>query len=344
MPAAHFFNPQWRQYNAVVHRYLLAVVTDILDFSKLEAGKMTIHAESLVLRDVLTEVRDTVSTLASNKQISIEWPNLPPEAEVYADSTKLAQILLNLLSNAIKFTPKNGAVRLITSFNTDTQMYEFVVEDTGMGIPEDKIGTLFESFRQVDGSHTRAHGGTGLGLAISKKLVDLHGGRIWVTSKPGVGSRFGFTIPIRPITTSAMVADNREYSGRVLVVDDDRSLLELVEKFLREAGYEVVCTSDPGALNAADFSKKYDAVIVDVMMAGTSGLTLLRTARRHDEMRRTPIIVSTAYHMNRELVESLGGIWLPKPWRHEDLVKCVQDSVKKNHPESKGGGVADGHQ
>ena len=317
-------------------QHLLAVVTDILDFSKLEAGKMTLRAEDMSVARMIADISETVAPLAEAKSIKVIWPKLADDVKVWSDPIKLAQVLLNLVGNAVKFTPDNGQIEVVfTRAETAGKLDQFMVRDSGIGIPKDKINQLFESFRQVDGSHTRAHGGTGLGLAISRKLVELGGGKIWVESDLGEGSRFYFTVPrTEPPPAPVLVSDGRRHSGRILVVDDDRVQLELIERILTEVGYSVQCISDPTALAPTLKQKAFDVMIVDVMMPGVSGLTVLKNMKNAAETKETPVIVSTAYHMNRDLVEGLGGIWLPKPWGQEQLIACIDASKKENAKEA----------
>ena len=180
-------------------RHLLRVVNDLLNFSKLEAGKMNLAPSALDLTALMEEVVATVEGLASEKSIKLETPNREVMPSLIGDHLKLAQVFLNLVGNAIKFTPEGG--RIIISMDSEERegkdVLLFGVHDTGIGIPESSLEKVFESFRQVDGSHTRSHQGTGLGLAITRQLIELHGGRIWVESELGQGSHFLFYVPCK---------------------------------------------------------------------------------------------------------------------------------------------------
>jgi signal transduction histidine kinase len=174
-------------------RHLLALVNDLLDFSKLDAGKMELFPGEVDLSQVLDELLSNVGPLAQAKGLTLHLPRLGAPPRLQADPVKLMQILVNLVGNAIKFTPAGGTVTVSVEDRSATLHVR--VADTGIGIAADKFPLLFQSFRQVDGSHTRAHKGTGLGLAITKRLVELHGGTIEVESTPGRGSTFSFTLP-----------------------------------------------------------------------------------------------------------------------------------------------------
>ena len=159
---------------------------------------MKIYPAEIAVADVLSEVSGTMETLAEAKGVQLVFSESEPGFTIEVDRVKLAQILINLIGNAIKFTPKDGHVyvRVCPDFVREENGLRFEVEDTGDGIPAEYLKVIFESFRQVDGSHTRQHQGTGLGLAISRRLIELHRGKIDVASTPGEGSRFWFILPL----------------------------------------------------------------------------------------------------------------------------------------------------
>ena len=191
-PSEHYRFLRKTQHAA---QHLLAVVGDILDFSKLDAGKMTLDLRDTRLDRLINDVRDTASPLADAKNITLNWPEVPSEWSVHADPLKAAQILLNLISNAVKFSPEGGQITVRCVQKTESAMTTFSVQDQGAGIPQEKLTKLFENYQQVDDSSKRAHSGTGLGLVISRRLVELHGGQIGVDSIVGQGSTFHFTLP-----------------------------------------------------------------------------------------------------------------------------------------------------
>jgi signal transduction histidine kinase len=175
-------------------RHLLGLINDVLDLSKIEAGQLKLETADYALRDVVQTVQANTESLAAAKKLGlrIELPDVLPPAR--GDERRIAQVLLNLVGNAIKFT-ETGEV--IVSVAADEATFEIAVTDTGPGIPAAEQQKIFEEFHQIDTSATRKKGGTGLGLAISKRIVELHGGRIWVESEPGRGSSFRFVIPIQ---------------------------------------------------------------------------------------------------------------------------------------------------
>ena len=175
-------------------RHLLALVDDILDLSKVEAGCVELKYESFSLNAATAEVLATVRPLAEAKQIHLET-EFPEEITMLADNLRLKQVLYNLLTNAIKFTPEKGSVRLITE--ADRAFVKLSVIDTGVGIPHEEHESIFEAFHQVSTTTPLSHEGTGLGLSITKLLIEQHGGRIWVESEPGMGSGFHVTLPLK---------------------------------------------------------------------------------------------------------------------------------------------------
>ncbi len=318
-------------------RYLLHVVNDLLDFSKLGAGKMELHKSETLLRDLFANVSDTIDGLAKKARLTVKFPEVDPGLSVHADPVKLAQILLNLLSNAVRFTNPGGTVAIEFAMQEDG-FYRFSVKDSGIGIPEHMLDAIFESFRQVDGSHTRAKGGTGLGLAITRQLVELHGGKIWVESKLGEGSRFTFVLPRNETITPAQgevgagLDNNRAAGGakgRVLVVDDNPIHLELARLVLVRAGYATDLTSASKEAFERIKSTQPDLVILDVMMPEVSGLDILKRLRQDPTTRHITVFVSTAYHSNRAIVAELGGRWLPKPWDTATLLSAIDRSSPK---------------
>lgn len=175
-------------------RHLLNVINDLLDFSKLDAGKMVIYPDHHPSVGLVRDALATLESLAEAKGIELKLEHADAPKTIFCDQVKLTQVLVNLTGNAVKFTNEGGRVTLrIRASGDGGALLE--VEDTGIGIPEEHLTSIFESFRQADGSHTRKHQGTGLGLAISKKIIELHGGEILVKSEVGVGSTFGLSLP-----------------------------------------------------------------------------------------------------------------------------------------------------
>ncbi|HTT24147.1 MAG TPA: ATP-binding protein [Candidatus Sulfotelmatobacter sp.] len=176
-------------------RYLLALISDILDLSKIEAGRLELHYESFRMCDAVAEVLSTLRPFAAAKRIEL-GAEVGQELILCADLVRVKQVLYNLLSNAIKFTNREGCVGLVAQ--SEESLLYVSVNDTGIGIPDEEQESIFEAFHQLPGPTHGVREGTGLGLSITKLLVEQHGGRIWLESKLGKGSHFRFTLPMRP--------------------------------------------------------------------------------------------------------------------------------------------------
>jgi signal transduction histidine kinase/ligand-binding sensor domain-containing protein/DNA-binding response OmpR family regulator len=264
---------------------LLTVINDILDFSKIESGKMELEQTNFDLRNCVEEVLDVFATKAAQARLDLVYlieSNVPEQ--IIGDSTRLRQILLNLVSNAIKFT-QSGEV-FIKIFTVQPEKIDditlcFEVRDTGIGIPPDKLERLFKAFSQVDSSTTRKYGGTGLGLVISEKLIRLMSGSISVSSKPGVGSLFTFTIHTKPGIQATQNYVNAIVSSmenkRILVVDDNltnRTILRV--QLERWKMIPVLASSGAQALDILSSTPKFDLVLSDMHMPVMDGLELTR--------------------------------------------------------------------
>ena len=173
------------------------MINSILDLSKIEAGKLELHYEAFPVQEAINEVLNTVTGFSNKKGIRIHTHIHEDVPSITVDKVKFKQIMFNLLSNAVKFTPENGRVTINASLTN--QHVQIAVSDTGIGIKSEDMDKIFEAFRQLDASYARRYEGTGLGLTLTKRLVELHGGKIWVISEFGKGSTFTFTLPIKPV-------------------------------------------------------------------------------------------------------------------------------------------------
>jgi signal transduction histidine kinase len=175
-------------------RHLLGLINDVLDLSKIEAGELPLSLSDYSMKDVVQSVFLSVESLATEKSLDLQF-TLPPDLPLgRGDERRLTQVVLNLVGNAIKFT---DAGRISVSVVTVGESFRVSVTDTGTGIAPEHQGKIFEEFKQVDDSSTRKAGGTGLGLAIARRIIEMHGGRMWVESALGQGSTFAFIVPIR---------------------------------------------------------------------------------------------------------------------------------------------------
>lgn len=323
-------------HSAATH--LLALINDILDLSKVEAGKMELFLETFDLNQLLAEVVDTIRPLALKNQNQILWENKDSGfREFVADQTKLKQVLLNLTSNAAKFT-ENGRIRLETS-RIDIENkpgLQIDVSDTGMGISIEKVARLFDPFTQADESTTRKHGGTGLGLTICKRFCELMGAEIDVKSEVGKGTTFSVLLPLvedpsfRSIMrdgsldeTSELYEVDQSDGPLVLVIDDDVHMHELMRRFLVPRGFRVASAQSAalGLDMAADLLP--DVITLDVMMPGKDGWFVLSTLKSDATLQSIPVVMVTMVD-DKGIGYALGASeYLVKPIQRDRLLQVL---------------------
>ncbi|MFQ5840312.1 MAG: response regulator, partial [Candidatus Methylomirabilales bacterium] len=300
-------------------KHLLQLINDILDLSKVEAGKMEICWESIDLAEVLREVQSSLEPQVLEKDLTLRLVLDPALPRVYGDRKMLIQILYNLLSNAIKFTPNRGrvevAARLVPS------ALEVRVADTGIGIPPEKVDEIFEPFRQVDRFLSRQYQGTGLGLALTKRLVELHGGRIWVESTPDKGSVFFFTVPAVQTPTKG---DGTSEQPLVLVVEDDPNAAELLVRYLGEGGLRTAVASTGEEVVRLAITLQPRAICLDILLPTIDGWQILRQLKEHPLTCHIPVVVVSIVD-DRPRGLALGAVeCLTKPIDRKELVNLVE--------------------
>jgi len=309
-------------------KHLLGVITDILDLSKIEAGKMTLYLETFEVSAMVQEVAATVRPMIEANASTLVVEMADGLGAMHADLTKVRQALLNLLSNAAKFTEK-GTIRLTVEREEAGAgaWMTMAVSDTGIGMSPDQLGQLFRPFTQVDSSTTRRYGGTGLGLVISRDICRLMGGDIGVDSALGRGSTFTIRLPASvPAKPEAAAASAPEAAGPrpdVLVVDDDPAVRDLLGRFLAGDGYRVATAADgaDGLRMARDM--RPDAIILDVVMPHSDGWDVLTKLKADPGLRDIPVIILTVVD-ERPLGYSLGAAeYLTKPVDRERLARLL---------------------
>ena len=314
---------------------LLTVINDILDFSKIEAGKLELESIELDLRANVEDVGSAMAFQAATKGLEL-IVNVEPQitGRVLGDPQRLRQCLVNLVSNAIKFT-KSGEivieVRTQTASNGDPMIY-FEVRDTGIGIAGRTLDTLFQPFVQADSSTTRHFGGTGLGLSIVRRLVELMGGEIGVSSEVGVGSRFFFTLPLKAVAAIAPERRARgEAGGRILIVDDNVTNQRVLSTQLVHAGYSVTTVSSGAAAldelrNATAADHAFDMVITDFQMPDMDGAMLGERIIQLPVLASTRLVMLTSLdrHGDTPRLAAMGfAAYLTKPVRVRELLDAV---------------------
>lgn len=331
---------------ALSSRRLANLVNDILDHLRLKHSNIKLNLKPLGIKGVVETTLHVFQQLHDPAKIKIQHAlphDLPP---VLADENRLAQIMYNLVGNAVKFTTR-GYIRVTA--RVCGEKLEVCVEDTGQGIPEDKLTVIFKSFEQVDASITRKHGGTGLGLSITKQLVESHGGEIWVKSTPRRGSKFYFTLPVtesqpgeseagRPVYELAAGLDKHMGHGtetgsgaHILLVDDEILNLQSAAAILKTGGYSVTAVeSGSAALEEIRKNKDISLVILDVMMPEMSGYEVCSQIRNHKSHFDLPVLMLTAKTRTADIVagfEAGANDYLPKPVEVEELLARVKTLV-----------------
>jgi signal transduction histidine kinase/DNA-binding response OmpR family regulator len=307
-------------------RNLLTLINDILDLSKVEAGKSTVFAEPLALRPFVQAILTTTEPLARERGVALEAEVAPGLDAVVTDETKLRQVVLNLVSNALKFTREGRVALRVVPAGAGRVAFE--VEDTGVGIAPELHDAVFEEFRQVDGSTTREVGGTGLGLPIARRLARMLGGDVALRrSVPGEGSLFVATIAAGAASEGPLAAAQAVAAagGERLVVsiDDDPDMLLLLAERLKDTGYRVVpATTGPSGLALVRELRPY-AVTVDVLMPGMDGWSVLRALKGDPETADVPVIV-LSFIEDKLLGFELGAAaYLSKPVEQRDLLDAL---------------------
>jgi hypothetical protein len=307
--------PEQRQYLEMSQdsaKSLLGLLNDILDLSKIEAGRLDIDSVDFSPRQVIGDLLNSVALAARKKGIQIHAhiaPELP--ATVNGDPMRLRQVLMNLIGNAIKFTERGSVTVELNSSAAESGSLRLMgtVIDTGIGVPADRHSQIFDAFAQADGSTTRRFGGTGLGLAICKRLLQLMNGSIWVESEAGQGSAFHFTVEVRPATSIcaapclpiAPIPTTPVRSLKVLLAEDNRVNQMLAVRLLERSGHSVsVAANGRDAVNLFE-NGHYDAVLMDVQMPEMDGLEATRLIRQAESdsgsKQRTLVIALTAHAM-----------------------------------------------
>jgi signal transduction histidine kinase len=322
---------------------LLSLLNDILDLSKIEAGKMTLEKIPFDVRALLADCMHAHQPKAQENVVELKSmvaPSVP--RDILGDPLRMRQILSNLVSNAVKFTDHGTVtVRLEGHFGQGLEYtLKFTVEDSGTGIPADKLLFIFDEFTQADGSVSRKYGGTGLGLAITRRLVELHHGDIKVDSELGRGTVFTVTLPCEARTspsvpmgvaasTAPVKAGASDQTARILVVEDNQVNQKVVTAVLRKRGFYIELANDgQEALNKLEKSAAFDLVLMDVQMPVLDGLEATRLIRKEARWKMLPIIAMTAHAMNgdkeRCLEAGMSG-YISKPVHPSLLLSTVDE-------------------
>ena len=334
------------------------LVNDILDFSKLKNFDIQLSQKPIGLFALVDVVLKNNAPMVKGKALELVNTIDRDLPAVWADENRLQQILYNLIGNAIKFT-ESGKVEV--NARQEGDMIRIAVKDTGIGIPEEKIDAIFQEFEQADASISRQFAGTGLGLSISKRMAELHGGRMWVASKPGEGATFFFTLPVSeekastiidPSTTDqslhstvhkgepdsgtiAMpdhaIASNGTEGIRILVVDDEPINQQVLKNHLAQKGFRITqAMNGEEAIKAIETQDTFDLVLLDVMMPRMSGYEVCQKIRKKYLQSELPVIMVTAKDQLQDVVQGLSlgaNDYLPKPFHKEELLARIKTQL-----------------
>jgi two-component system, sensor histidine kinase and response regulator len=346
--------PEQQEYVGILRRAglgLLTLLNDILDLSKVEAGHVELERIEFDLREVVDKASEIMALRAQEKGLELGCsvaPDVP--AGLIGDPNRLKQVLLNLIGNAIKFTDKGEVVlRVIQDPDAkQSRALRFMVSDTGIGIPAEKLDGIFERFIQADSSTTRKYGGTGLGVTISKRLVELMGGRIRVESLEGKGSTFSFTACFTPLAHPQPIhsAGEIDLTGvKILVADDNETNRLILNEALSSWGALVTEVPDGTSalleLQKDHATKPYRLVLLDCRMPDLSGFEVVQKCMEMSILGGMTVMVLTSDSRSADIAKSyklgLGG-YLVKPIRRSDLHKAI--TIAMNRPNGLGSTVA----
>jgi PAS domain S-box-containing protein len=334
-------------------QHLLDLITDILDLSKLEAGKLELQADRVAVEDVCQASLRFVRQLALKKNLHVGLTFDPHVTSLQADARRLKQMLVNLLSNAVKFTPAGGRVGLTVEGDAQRQVVRFVVWDTGIGIAPEDLPRLFQPFTQLDSRLAREYEGTGLGLSLVQRMAELHGGDVTVESEGvlGKGSRFTLTLPWRTVTASEPAAPPPVEKAQspapvtqsqpappaagaplmepvLLLVDDNQDTLFTLSTYLEAQAYKVYTAASGEAALALAESLRPQIILLDIQMPAMDGLEVLRRLRAHADLATVPVVALTALAMpeDRERCLAAGAnAYLSKPVQLRELKQTLHD-------------------
>jgi PAS domain S-box-containing protein len=330
-------------------QHLLALITDILDLSKLEAGKLELQLGAAPIEDLCQASLRFIKQLAHKKNLRVSVDYDRRVTTLLVDARRLKQMLVNLLSNAVKFTPPDGDIGLTVSADPVKGEVYFVVWDTGIGIAPDNLSRLFQPFTQIDSGLARQYEGSGLGLSLVQQMIELHGGQVTVESEVGRGSRFTLTLPWRippaepaeapypsqpaaPTATRSAPGAPRQLAS-ILLVDDNEATLTTLSDFLQNQTYQVRLAHNGTEALAQLHSARPDIMLIDIQMPGMDGLEVIQHIRAEAGCKALPIVAITALAMPGDQERCLAAganAYLSKPLNLRQLSQTLQTLLKDN--------------
>jgi signal transduction histidine kinase len=331
--------------------HLLSLINDILDVAKIESGQIELEYNSVSINYLCSSSFVFVRQQALQKHIQLETKLAPDLTNAFVDERRMRQVLINLLNNAVKFTPEGGTVTLSASLlpkaddETQPSYLRIAVQDTGIGIAPENINRLFQPFVQIDGALNRKYAGTGLGLALVKQIVELHGGRVELTSELGTGSCFTIDLPCEPEPilvgdspisrqsktgqndVPAKVADDPRSLRLILLAEDNEANIITISSYLNAKGYRVISAKNGREAIAMACTESPDLILMDIQMPEMDGFEAIRRLRDDPNFSNTPILALTALAMegDRERCLEVGANdYLSKPVRLKELAELIK--------------------
>ena len=306
--------------------HLLELINDILDLSKIEAGRLELHQEAINVDKVCDASLRMIKQPAQQKHLRVSLTMESDLGLVLADERRLKQMLVNLLGNAVKFTPENGQVGLQVSVNDTTDSIRFTVWDTGIGIEPDKLKLLFQPFTQIDSSLSRQYSGTGLGLSLVRQLAELHGGSVGVESEPNKGSRFYFDLPMpqtQPMPNLELGVGEWAIKN-ALVVDDSITSSDQLMRYMHELGTHVVIEHSGENIVERAAHLQPDVILLDLLMPGRSGWDSMSALKADKRTQSIPVIISSVMDERARGIAAGAVGYLVKPISREALYSALR--------------------
>lgn len=345
---ARSLSPELKEYVNIISTAgndLLSLVSDILDFVKLEAGRLSFMRQPFNLHELITQIINSMQYLANDKNIALQlnYPAFLPQ-NIIGDQNRVRQIIVNLVSNAIKFT-EEGEIKINVKCLKKTKrkaLFEITVIDTGIGIPTEKLACVFEKFCQVNSIYYRKHQGLGLGLNITKELVEKMGGKIQVKSEFGKGSAFSFTLSLNLQNHLVLVPSNekistishlpiKKFALDILIVEDNLINQKIAQVMLEDLGCTVTVLNNGFEVLANITSlKKYHLIFMDVGLPDISGFDIVSRLRQEPDLEKTPIVAMTAHILERDREQAFNSGMnqiIAKPISYEEIIHVLEDCL-----------------
>jgi CheY-like chemotaxis protein/nitrogen-specific signal transduction histidine kinase len=316
---------------------LSRLISDVLDLSKIEAGRMHFHMQTVNIRELIQDTLSRLNPMITRKKIHIDYENVPTDVLLRGDRDKIIQVLENILSNALKFTPEEGAITISLTAEKDEGI--LAVRDTGKGIKKEDIPKVFDRFSQLE-CIDRHSEGTGLGMTISKTIIERLGGRIWIESEVGRGATVFFTLPREEHAGQEHLKDQGDsepavqemllknsHSDTILLVDDEKAIRLALTECLKTAGFEPLEASEGGEALRIARKHRPALMILDIMLPDVSGLEVCRTLKKDPGTSGIKIIMLSARGQEKEKEEGLqagADRYITKPFSYEELMREIE--------------------